>query len=245
MACSGWLCGVDISQDRLAATATVLRKYRAVHSGVAQADWRLQLFCTDGTRFLARADSSSESVHACPTCPLRALTAELAEEVADSTCRLVLDSWVENVIRKTGVLHKGLPPPVRSKQLENMRQQRRKHFGVSRCDCVAPDPGQHWCCCVLSRESATEESRERVAGEASGIFDRVLVDAECTHDGSVKHLAKFATQWGWDSFERRVLDPGRLSGLQALQRGLLRCVDVCAAMFGTLCYTTLATTLLV
>ena len=28
------------------------------------------------------------------------------------------------------------------------------------------------------------------------------MDAECTHDGSIKHLAKFA-QWGWDTFERR------------------------------------------
>ena len=29
----------------------------------------------------------------------------------------------------------------------------------------------------------------------------VLVDAECTHDGSIKHLEKYAT-WGWESLER-------------------------------------------
>lgn len=52
-------------------------------------------------------------------------------------------------------------------------------------------------------------------------FDRVLVDAECTHDGSVKHLRKFMA-WGWDTFERRVLDPSRLDMLEQTQRSLLR-----------------------
>ncbi len=52
-------------------------------------------------------------------------------------------------------------------------------------------------------------------------YDKVLVDAECTHDGSIKHLAKFA-QWGWDTFERRVMQPDRLASLRALQNALLR-----------------------
>jgi 16S rRNA C967 or C1407 C5-methylase (RsmB/RsmF family) len=52
------------------------------------------------------------------------------------------------------------------------------------------------------------------------LYDRVLVDAECSHDGSMKHIAKFNV-WGWDSFERRFLDPQRLASLQTLQRRLL------------------------
>ena len=32
-------------------------------------------------------------------------------------------------------------------------------------------------------------------------YDKVLVDAECTHDGSIKHLAKFES-WGWETFEQ-------------------------------------------
>ena len=31
---------------------------------------------------------------------------------------------------------------------------------------------------------------------------QVLVDAECTHDGSLKHIVKF-NKWGWESFEKR------------------------------------------
>ena len=49
---------------------------------------------------------------------------------------------------------------------------------------------------------------------------QVLVDAECTHDGSLRHIAKFQ-QWGWPTFERRVLGAKRLRALAQLQRGLL------------------------
>lgn len=42
------------------------------------------------------------------------------------------------------------------------------------------------------------------------------MDAECTHDGSVKHVEKFE-KWGWDTFERRVLDPKRIGELRNLQ----------------------------
>ncbi|KAF8049659.1 hypothetical protein N665_2159s0010 [Sinapis alba] len=53
-------------------------------------------------------------------------------------------------------------------------------------------------------------------------YDKVLVDAECTHDGSIKHIQKFE-QWGWTTLERRVLDAERTdTNLTALQINLLR-----------------------
>ncbi|KAJ0234381.1 S-adenosyl-L-methionine-dependent methyltransferases superfamily protein [Hirschfeldia incana] len=53
-------------------------------------------------------------------------------------------------------------------------------------------------------------------------YDKVLVDAECTHDGSIKHIQKFE-QWGWTTLERRVLDAERTdTNLTALQLNLLR-----------------------
>ena len=68
-------------------------------------------------------------------------------------------------------------------------------------------------------------------------YDKVLVDAECTHDGSIKHLAKFA-QWGWDTFERRVMQPDRLATLRALQGALLRNGFARLRPGGTLVYAT-------
>ncbi|KAJ3005718.1 hypothetical protein HKX48_000502 [Thoreauomyces humboldtii] len=52
------------------------------------------------------------------------------------------------------------------------------------------------------------------------LYDKVLVDAECTHDGSIAHLIKYV-RTGWETFETNVLDPHRLKGLETLQRGLL------------------------
>ncbi|KAK8941111.1 hypothetical protein KSP39_PZI010143 [Platanthera zijinensis] len=47
-------------------------------------------------------------------------------------------------------------------------------------------------------------------------YDKVIVDAECTHDGSVKHIQKFE-YWGWSTFQRRVLDAKRTQNLTCLQ----------------------------
>lgn len=42
------------------------------------------------------------------------------------------------------------------------------------------------------------------------------MDAECTHDGSIKHIQKFE-QWGWTTLSRRVLDAERTDDLTVLQ----------------------------
>ncbi|KAB1199445.1 Multisite-specific tRNA:(cytosine-C(5))-methyltransferase trm4b [Morella rubra] len=51
-------------------------------------------------------------------------------------------------------------------------------------------------------------------------YDKVLVDAECTHDGSLRHIQKFE-HWGWSTLQRRVLDAERTSSLTILQLKLL------------------------
>lgn len=51
-------------------------------------------------------------------------------------------------------------------------------------------------------------------------YDKVLVDAECTHDGSIKHIQKFEN-WGWTTLQRRVLNAQRIDNLNVLQLLLL------------------------
>jgi len=66
-----------------------------------------------------------------------------------------------------------------------------------------------------------EQEEERGASSDSGrasppraLYERVLVDAECTHDGSLKHIAKFGAQWV-PFFLITALEPGfRCSGTQ-------------------------------
>ncbi|XP_023642661.1 uncharacterized protein LOC17877220 isoform X2 [Capsella rubella] len=69
-------------------------------------------------------------------------------------------------------------------------------------------------------------------------YDKVLVDAECTHDGSIKHIQKFE-QWGWTTLERRVLDAERTDiSLASLQLNLLRNGFRLLKEAGTLVYST-------
>ena len=42
------------------------------------------------------------------------------------------------------------------------------------------------------------------------------MDAECTHDGSIRHVQKFE-HWGWQTLQRRVLDAERTDDLTNLQ----------------------------
>jgi 16S rRNA C967 or C1407 C5-methylase (RsmB/RsmF family) len=51
------------------------------------------------------------------------------------------------------------------------------------------------------------------------LYDRVMVDAECTHDGSLVHLWKQEAH-GWDTLDK-TLDPERLNTVTQLQRRLL------------------------
>ncbi|KAG0180247.1 hypothetical protein DFQ29_000981 [Apophysomyces sp. BC1021] len=52
-------------------------------------------------------------------------------------------------------------------------------------------------------------------------YDKVLVDAECTHDGSISHIIKYE-KWGWDQFEKNFMDPDRLTNICQLQRDLMK-----------------------
>ncbi|ORX57001.1 S-adenosyl-L-methionine-dependent methyltransferase [Hesseltinella vesiculosa] len=53
------------------------------------------------------------------------------------------------------------------------------------------------------------------------LYDKVLVDAECTHDGSISHILKYE-KWGWDAFESNFMDTHRLNTICELQRNLMK-----------------------
>lgn len=72
-------------------------------------------------------------------------------------------------------------------------------------------------------------------------YDRVLVDAECTHDGSIKHVQKFE-HWGWETLQRRILDAERTDSLTCLQLKLLRNGFRLLKVGGTLVYSTCSLT---
>ncbi|KAM3757621.1 hypothetical protein ACB098_02G203100 [Castanea mollissima] len=72
-------------------------------------------------------------------------------------------------------------------------------------------------------------------------YDKVLVDAECTHDGSIKHIQKFE-HWGWTTLQRRVLDAERTDSLTTLQLKLLSNGFRLLKVGGSLVYSTCSLT---
>ncbi|KAL6959929.1 hypothetical protein U1Q18_040079 [Sarracenia purpurea var. burkii] len=74
-------------------------------------------------------------------------------------------------------------------------------------------------------------------------YDKVLVDAECTHDGSIRHIQKFE-HWGWKTLQRRVLNAERTDDLTILQLQLLtngfRLLKVGGALVYSTCSLTVA-----
>ncbi|KAL9253606.1 rRNA (cytosine-C(5))-methyltransferase NOP2C-like protein [Drosera capensis] len=76
---------------------------------------------------------------------------------------------------------------------------------------------------------------------SSNGYDKVLVDAECTHDGSIKHVQKFE-HWGWETLQRRVLDADRTDSLIDLQLQLLRNGFRLLKIGGSLIYSTCSLT---
>jgi hypothetical protein len=52
------------------------------------------------------------------------------------------------------------------------------------------------------------------------LYDKVLVDAECTHDGSISHLLK-CDRVGWENFENYFFNQDKMDDLEILQRKLI------------------------
>ncbi|GKV41447.1 hypothetical protein SLEP1_g48982 [Rubroshorea leprosula] len=99
--------------------------------------------------------------------------------------------------------------------------------------------GQHSGIIGLSKSKLYKTISDTEASSSG--YDKVLVDAECTHDGSIRHIQKFE-HWGWKTLQRRVLDAERTDSLTFLQLKLLRNGFRLLKVGGTLVYSTCSLT---
>jgi 16S rRNA C967 or C1407 C5-methylase (RsmB/RsmF family) len=228
METSGTLTGVDISEERLAACRTLCQKY-GVHNA--------RLLVHDGCTFDAppplrrERPLSAEAVPAVVTSatPLvgavaaatdsapAALAAPAAPPAAPATAAPATAAPATAAPATAAPAATTRAEPVKAER-KRRRQERDGALFLGR------DLAEGEVAGPLALVGGDEQSSTCRATHSTGrspLYDKVLVDAECTHDGSIKHLAKFA-QWGWDTFERRFLDPERLQALEALQLSLLQ-----------------------
>ena len=70
---------------------------------------------------------------------------------------------------------------------------------------VLTDEGQitEYVAAQVLEEKMKNLERIKEAGHAGG-YDLVIVDAECTHDGSVKHIEKYKSKWGMEQLDKKM-----------------------------------------
>lgn len=75
---------------------------------------------------------------------------------------------------------------------------------------------------TVDKKSITETDEKSIP-VSSSLFDLVLVDAECSHEGSVKHISKYLSHWKTETMgEKMKWLSEECESLEKLQLGLLR-----------------------
>ncbi|KAF0686552.1 Aste57867_21646 [Aphanomyces stellatus] len=88
---------------------------------------------------------------------------------------------------------------------------------------------------TMARKRMNKSARARLAKQGKAVatndgdnnnpttrYDKVLVDAECTHDGSLRHLVKMSTDAEWADYLDKYLNPTHVQGILDLQADLIR-----------------------
>ncbi|KAG7392562.1 hypothetical protein PHYPSEUDO_000250 [Phytophthora pseudosyringae] len=69
---------------------------------------------------------------------------------------------------------------------------------------------------------ARDSKRQKLLVPDSALYDKVLVDAECTHDGSIRHLQRLNSAAKWGEYVRDHLNSSEVERILKLQHGLIR-----------------------
>ncbi|GMF13326.1 unnamed protein product [Phytophthora lilii] len=85
---------------------------------------------------------------------------------------------------------------------------------------------------------ARDAKRQKLLVVNSALYDKVLVDAECTHDGSIRHLQRLNTAEKWEEYVRDHLNTSEVERILKLQHGLIRNGFSLLRPGGTMIYST-------
>ncbi|KAJ3340535.1 hypothetical protein HDU93_006828 [Gonapodya sp. JEL0774] len=200
---SGTVTGVDINKDRLPICRSIAKKYSVGNA---------RLFLADGTsfdvsapvsggRWWERTGSEGDPTNGVGTGSAHATEADAVDsETATDGGTAVIEGTGAEPTLSTDVATTTLFTPSPSLPSPRSPLQRLKPFHAPR------------------------HLRFLTTPTTPNLYDRVLVDAECTHDGSSGHLLKFGPDW--EGFEKRffVARGGTgdgVAGLPKLQMALL------------------------
>ncbi|KAF9146564.1 hypothetical protein BGX30_013779 [Mortierella sp. GBA39] len=230
---TGTVTGVDISPHRLSTCRSLLKRHRLQQCA--------RLFQADGTKFSVMRPSAIDTIRARimanPSGTKKTATdgqsgsqskRALEDEDNDNdgygqgeSSQMVVDGGQESAVRQQ--FH------INSLESESTLKRHRATFNTLK-GLVIGSTGAS----ALFNGTDTNGDQEKVMPffapkilrndpqlhTEAYKYDKVIVDAECTHDGSIAHILKYEA-WGWDSFHKNFMSQDRLDSLSDLQRGLL------------------------
>ncbi|KAK9067406.1 hypothetical protein SSX86_014734 [Deinandra increscens subsp. villosa] len=205
----GSVTGVDVARHRLAACRTLVQKYSLGD--------HCRLFVADGAEFSLMPIRVHSGLKSCIVVSLSCL--QISNLVVIYVFKIVL--FVVN--REFGMngdelLYKEWTSRKPWKERKKAIKEREKGSLQLNQDPDLIYYGRHSGVVGLSKTELFKTVSNNDISQYG--YDKVLVDAECTHDGSIKHIQKFEN-WGWTTLERRVLDAERTDDLAVLQFQLL------------------------
>ncbi|EPY23776.1 hypothetical protein STCU_07464 [Strigomonas culicis] len=169
----GVAVGVDVSIDRLFAARTVVQRHQQAWGG-GRAACAVALFAADGRRFALRA--AAARLDPCEAAPLGAKG---------------VTTWEGRALRRAHLRAGGT-----AEAAAGLGAPKRSRDGAEPAP-AAPQQGDAacWTNVVYASAAARAQLRGALAASPSSdaadylLFDRVLVDAECSHDGSLSHVS--------------------------------------------------------
>lgn len=209
----GGVTGVDLSADRLAVACRLLQRHGVVRRGVHQAGWRCRVLLGDATRITVPPRLPLDAVgFAAPDCTaLTRLPTHNSSARGQKRARTPPSDTQARV---------GVPPykVLIDSAVENRIKNKSLHG-------------------PLVQGNDTHAHADSSSSPPAHLFDAVLVDAECSHDGSLPHMLKLAKQH-WQGLGITTLQKDRVAALPALQGALLRRGWAHLAPGGRLVYST-------
>lgn len=216
----GVLVGVDVSAPRLHTARALARRQQLLRGGWWQPGFRLALVEADASASLPLAAAAAALPHADPGPGrerfdvLSGLRDALREGLRCGM-RVVADSAAEALGRPSPVRggDGATPKPPLLHPAFELREMAGTVSG-SRAACAAvgtaPSTGTSAPAGAVTAAAAAEQNGARLpacrgpdAGCDEPGWDRILVDAPCTHDGSLKHIRKHLdAPGGWDALRR-------------------------------------------
>ncbi|KAF9318568.1 hypothetical protein BG003_011005 [Podila horticola] len=225
---TGTVTGVDISPHRLSTCRALLKRHRLQQHA--------RLFQADGTTFGVMRPSAIDTIRARIMAGSKSKGQE-QQELASSGKRSLDDDEEEEDEQQGQAMEVALESEARKQFHTNYTNEassenaaKRQRPTLDMFSGVGQSQPQE----TLFNGTETPLSQEKVVPfyapkvlrndpqlQSEGYkYDKVIVDAECTHDGSIAHILKYES-WGWDSFHKNFMAQDRLDSLTDLQRGLL------------------------